>query len=98
MYGSRDVPARSGSTATSSTILAGVHDSKAVAHVRDDRQVVAHEHASQAVLRPQAHEQIQHLGLDRDVERRVGPSRSRILGSTIRAWAMATPCRWPPES
>ena len=35
----------------------------------DDAEVVAHEKIAEAEFFPQLHEQVEHLGLDRDVER-----------------------------
>src|SRR3546814_2287918 len=48
---------------------AEIHDHHAVGDMLDHRQVVADEQVGQAELLAQVHEQVQHLGLDRDVER-----------------------------
>ena len=55
--------------------LAEVHDGDAIAHVPDDRQVVGDQHDRQAEATLQVAQQVQHLCLDRDVER-----RHRLIG------------------
>ena len=52
--------------------LAEVHDGHAVAHVAHDRQVVGDEHDRQPELALHVAQQVQHLRLDRHVERRDG--------------------------
>ena len=47
-----------------------LHDGYAIAEVRDDGQIVAHEDAGEAVALPQPGEEVEDFGLDRDVERR----------------------------
>ena len=49
---------------------AAVHDGDAVGHLGDDAEIVGDEQQRQAVLGPQLAQQIQHLRLDGDVERR----------------------------
>jgi hypothetical protein len=48
--------------------LPGAHHAHARAHVRDHREVVAHEEIGEVAVAPQVGEKVQHLGLDRDVE------------------------------
>jgi hypothetical protein len=52
--------------------LAEVHDRHAVAHVTHDREIVSDERECQAELVAQVLQEVQHLRLDRDVERRDG--------------------------
>ena len=54
---------------------AEVHHHHAIGHVLDHAEVVRDEDASHAELGLQVHEQVQDLGLDRDVER-----RDRLVG------------------
>jgi hypothetical protein len=49
--------------------LAGVHQRHAMRHARDDSQVVRDQQQAQALLLLQLLEQVQHLRLDRDVQR-----------------------------
>jgi hypothetical protein len=55
--------------------LAQVHDGDPVADVADHRQVVSHKEVRQVELPLQLDQQVQHLGLDRNVER-----RDRLVG------------------
>ena len=59
--------------------LPDVHHGHAVADVLDDAQVVRDEQVGQAELRLQIQQQVQDLGLDRDVER-----RDRLVGDDQR--------------
>ena len=63
--------------------LSEVHDADPVAHVLDDAEVVGDEQVAQPELLLQVGEQVQHLGLDRHVERRdglVGDHQLRLQG------------------
>ena len=67
--------------------LAGVQDADAVAHLGDDREIVADKQQRGVELRPQPHDQVEHLGLDggvqsgrglvEDEQRRLGRERHR---------------------
>ena len=63
-----------------------------MADVPHDRQVVADEQERQAELALQAHQQIDDLRPDRDVERDTGSSHTISFGRRIIARAM--PIRW----
>ena len=49
-----------------------VHDTDPVADMHDDREVVADHQHGQPVIATQAGQQVENLGLDRNVERRGG--------------------------
>ena len=76
--------------------LAGVHHRDAVRDLRDKSEVVAHKHEREAELLAQFVEQVDDLGLDRDVEGRgrlVGDDELRVAGQCHRdenALALAT--------
>src|SRR5690606_41430825 len=61
--------------------LAAVHDGDAPREHLDDREVVRDEDAREAVLALQLGEQLEDLGLDRDVERRGRLVRDEELGA-----------------
>ena len=56
------------------------------------------EQVSQAELLPQVQQQVEHLGLDGNVQSGDGLIADHEVRSKIRAMAMATRWRWPPES
>ena len=63
--------------------LAQVHDRDPVGDVADDAEVVGDEEVGEAELLLQVLEQVEDLGLDRDVERRdglVGDDQLRVQG------------------
>ncbi|MCY1368918.1 hypothetical protein D9M69_559300 [compost metagenome] len=49
-----------------------VHDSHTIRNVADDAEIVADEKIGQVQFRAQCFEQVQHLGLDRYIQRRDG--------------------------
>ena len=61
--------------------LAEVHDADAVGEVLDDRQVVADEQVGQVEVALQVEQQVEHLALDRHVERRHGLVRDDEVGA-----------------
>ena len=77
--------------------LAGIHDGDAVTDVGHDAQVVADEEIGEAELALQVREQVEHVGLDGDIEGRhhlVADDQPRLSTS---ARAMLARCFWPPE-
>ena len=78
--------------------LPGLHDHEPIAHVGDDAEIVADQQVGKVSLLAQVAEKVQDLGLNRDVERRGRLVENSTSGSSIRARAMATRWRWPPES
>ncbi len=69
-------------TGPSSTSRAGVEHADAVAHLRDDVEVVADEQDRRAELGAQRRDEVEHLGLDRRVEagrRLVEDQQGRVL-------------------
>ena len=78
---------------------AQVHHHDPVGQMAHDAQVVADEQIGQAELLAQVHEQVQHLGLDRHVERGDGlVADEELAASTASARAMPMRARWPPEN
>ena len=77
---------------------AEVHHEHVVGDQLDHRQVVRDEDVGDAGLLLQVHEQVEHLRLDRDVERRNRLVGDTTRGSSIRARAIAMRWRWPPEN
>ncbi len=77
---------------------AGVEDPDALAHPRDDAQVVADEEDRGVEALAQLLDQVEHLGLDGRVE----PGRRLVeheqVGVVASAIANITRCCWPPES
>ena len=63
-----------------------------------DGQVVADHEIGDAGLVADVGEQVQHLGLDRDVEGGGGFVEDEHGGLAARTRAIATRCRWPPDS
>ncbi len=70
----------------------------AVADTFDHSHVVRYEQIGKAHLRLQVEHEIDHLGLDRHVERRHGLVRYDQLGSSTSARALQMRWRWPPEN
>ena len=74
---------------------AEIHHGDAVADMGDDGEIVRDEQIGEAVLALQVDQQIDHLGLDRDVERRyrlvahdqLGPERQRARDADALALA-----------
>ena len=79
--------------------LAGVHHEHRVGDVARAREVVRDVEEREALALLQVEHQVQDPDADRDVEhrRRLVGDRARV-GSTASARAIATRCRWPPES
>ena len=79
--------------------LAEVHHRDLGAEVPDDREVVGDEQERDVELALQVLEQVDHLRLDRHVERGdrlVGHEQLGVAGSSARAMPMRW--RWPPEN
>jgi hypothetical protein len=78
--------------------LAEIHHRHAVRHVEDHVEIVRDEEVGEAEARREIHQEVQHLGLDRDVEGRdrlVGHDEARLerqRGAIPMRW------RWPPDS
>ena len=82
-----------------STIAPEVHHRTSSAMWRDDLQIVRDEEVGDADLLLQVHQQVQHLRLDRHVERRdrlVGDDQLAAAASARARSAMRW--RWPPEN
>ncbi len=62
-------PARRSSAHSSSTSSPALHHADGRAEMRDDGQVVADQHVGEPVRLPADPQQVEHLGLDRDVQR-----------------------------
>ena len=77
---------------------AQVHDPDPVADVLDHGEVVGDEQVGQAELLLEVVEQVQHLALDRHVERRHGLVADDESGLSASARAMPMRWRWPPEN
>ena len=77
---------------------AEIHDRDAVADMRDHGEVVADEDIGQPEVALQIGEQVEHVGLDRDIERGDDLVADDQAGRSARARAMLTRCFWPPES
>jgi hypothetical protein len=77
---------------------AEVHHGDPVRDVPDDGQVVRDEDVGQLELVLQVLEQVDHLRLDRHVQRRHRSSHTMSLGRRAMARAIPIRCRWPPEN
>ena len=76
----------------------GVHDAHGVAHVGHDPEVVRdHEHGHPGLLLELSNE-LEHLGLDGDVQGRGGLVGDQESGSQASAMAMTTRCCMPPRT
>ena len=78
--------------------LAGVHDRDAVGDLVDDSEVVGDQDHAHPELVAQAGEQVEDLGLDRDVERGRRLVGDQQLGFSRSAVAIITRWRIPPEN
>jgi hypothetical protein len=77
---------------------AEIHDHHPVGDVLDHAEVVADEQVGEPELVAQVHEEVQHLRLDRDVERGHASSQTMKVRLTASARAMPMRWRWPPEN
>jgi hypothetical protein len=75
-----------------------LHDGHALAQMRHAREIMADQDGGEAMGAAQPVQQIEDLGLDRDVERRGRLVEERMPGERMRARAIATRWRCPPES
>jgi len=75
-----------------------IHDDEAVAEMRDNREVVADQDEAQPPARAQIAQQVENLGLHRDVERRgrlVEKEQARLENEGA---GDRHALRWPPDS
>ena len=78
--------------------LASVHDGDGVRHLGHEGEVVGDEDHRKAELLAQLVEQVDDLLLHGHVEGGGGSSATTSFGSRVRAMAMSTRWRWPPDS
>ena len=74
-----------------------IHDHRVVAEVANDAQIVADEEQRQPPFFLEFDQQIEHLGLDADIQCGDRFIADEQLGSAASARAMTMRCLWPPE-
>ena len=77
---------------------ARVHHVHALAHARDDAEVVRDQDQRRVLLRDELAQQVEDLRLDRDVERGRRLVGDQSFGSQASAIAIIARCRMPPEN
>jgi hypothetical protein len=78
--------------------LACLHHGDAVGHVGHHGKVMGDQQQRQPILGHEGLEQVEDLGLRRDVERGRGLVCDQQAGFSAMAAAMQTRWRWPPDS